>query len=620
MDMDSTLVITIVYFVGIIFVIISAVRFFNDPPMEPYDIEIKNILHSEPAIEPVIPKYVTERTRYYLYLGAFICITLALYFFVSLIFPLVVAKMFGGDLQFGYSVALVIGTLAFINFSKKLPFVYETLKNWKNDLHKRARIPDNALYVFDCLNKNEANKSTEAFKRILGEILDSKINGQPRTDIEKDDFYFEKNRIERKWARLTYLIHCLDKWENEKQFSRHLKTESLRWLALNAYYKDTLFPAMVKFKNAELDETAKELLKNTVSATLIKVYWLITLLLFMANRSTEDPCVHLKSIGWVVSTNSYFKFSYRHIFFTGSIVFCAILLGAALGSWINFLLKDVLPDTYSISPDDVRQWSIYGSLMFITPLFVTLSLKRFLTMHNMWAIRRPEDPVETFLQRPWEVYFPVSIISYATTVLILGTFVSFFGDREPLEVFNRLSVYCILSFISSMFVCYLIDTPSPGWEKDPKYYIKSLPVGMLLGILNVILLTYAALLFSDLNNFDIRQLTDETKGKLVVQCITVFIIGIVIYMTSKVGSKHYERRDSTEQRSTDGWWTVTIDNFHKRVQANRYSAKNYEILADEELQAVADVGDKVQMTNVKENLFVEVKEVVDDKIRVAITA
>ena len=47
---------------------------------------------------------------------------------------------------------------------------------------------------------------------------------------------------------------------------------------------------------------------------------------------------------------------------------------------------------------------------------------------------------------------------------------------------------------------------------------------------------------------------------------------------------------------------------------------NTEILADEELQAIADNGDRIQMTNIKESIEGIVESVFDDKVRVTISA
>lgn len=618
--MNETTITSLIYLAGTIFVSMAAIRFFNDPPFEPEEREVKDILHADPKIDPVLPKYVTERTRYHIYLSTFVFFTLLLYFFISLIFPSLITSLLGFDIKVSVTVALVLGTLAFMSFSKKLPFVAETLTTWKKDFHKRAKIPDKAMYVFDSLRFSEVNKATEAFRSNLKEILEPDQQGKVRADIDADYFLFDKDRLERKWARLVYLIHATDKWGTQSQFTRHLKTESLRWLQLRCYYQDKLLPMMVRYKQSDLDEATKSELKEKIDATLVKLYWLITLLLFMANKAAEDPCVHLKGIGWIVTPDKYFKFSYRHVIFTGTIVLVAILLGAASGAGINFYLQDILPDKYAVSPKKIWQWVIYGTPMFVLPLVITLSLKRFLTMHDAWPVRRPEDRKETFAKRPWEIYVAVSFAAYVATFTLLASMAVFAGNKIDKAV-EMLSVYCGLAFITAMFICYLIDSPSPGWERNWKYYIVSIPAAIVQGSLNVLLVAFAIVLFNEQQTFNVFELADETKGRLIVHCVTAFVIGIAMYMTSRMGSKQYERREGSKERSTQGWETIVLDTIQKRVEVTQSADNQFEIIADDELQAVADVGDLIHfLQNNEVSRTGSVEAVAANRIRVAVTA
>jgi hypothetical protein len=87
----------VVYLVGTFFVIIFAARFFNNPKYIPDDEHIRDVLDQDPKMVPALPKYVTEKTRYHIYLGSFIFITVVLYYFISLIFPLLISDMLGRE-------------------------------------------------------------------------------------------------------------------------------------------------------------------------------------------------------------------------------------------------------------------------------------------------------------------------------------------------------------------------------------------------------------------------------------------------------------------------------------------------------------------------------------------
>jgi hypothetical protein len=235
--MDTTIA-SITYITGTFFVSLFAARFFNNTPYGPEDDYAKNALSADPKLEPALPKYVTEKSRYNIYLSTFIFFTIILYYFVSLIFPVLIFNLLKIDFQTNHSIALVIGTLAFINLSTKIPYIKNTLTEWKYDLHKRAKIPDKAMYVFDSLRFSEINRSSTQFIIILNKLLNKESIGKERSDIDESYFFFDKDRIERKWSRLAYLMYSVENWSNSQPFEGRLKNESLRWLALKSYYHD----------------------------------------------------------------------------------------------------------------------------------------------------------------------------------------------------------------------------------------------------------------------------------------------------------------------------------------------------------------------------------------------
>ncbi|MEJ2691792.1 MAG: hypothetical protein P8166_01765, partial [Candidatus Thiodiazotropha sp.] len=411
----DTMITSLVYLAGTIFVVMFAVRFFNNKPAdrsyEPMEASVKVALSRDPRLEPVLPKYLTEKSRFNIYQGAFVLFTVVLYYLLSLIFPTLISNFLGKDIAVSYQVALVLGTLAFINLSPKIPYIKETLKGWKDDLHTRADIPDRAVSVFSILRYNELNKSSVEFKTLSSEILGEEDANPKRQDIDKSYFSCRKERIERKWARLVYLMHAIEGWSKQQQFKRYLKSESLKWLALHAYYRDNLIPKMEHYREGDLIEDAVAETSKEIDTVLIKIYWLVTLLLFMANKVAEDPCVHLKRIGWIVSPERYFMFSSKQIIFTGSLVFVSILLGAGLGSIVLMKIAEIDSTSYTIKPDMIFYWLLYGIPMYVVPLTVTLFIKRYMSINDKWAVRRPEDPRESFANRPWDTYFTVSLCS-----------------------------------------------------------------------------------------------------------------------------------------------------------------------------------------------------------------
>ena len=587
----------IVYLIGSFFVITFALRFFNSPPgFKPTENGVADILKLDPELVPALPKYLTDRTRYSLYSWLFVGITLAMYFFVSFLFPYVVAGYWGEAVTVSATAAIVLGTLLFIGLSPKLPFIKNMLEDYKQDLYKKAQIPDKGMKVFRSLMFGELDKNSDEFKRVLNVMLSDKCKHDVNSSLDETYYDFNKGTIERNWARLIYLVFCVETWSDEEPFKRHIDSGSLCWLELKSMCTEKLLSDMIDYKNGGVlsDDDKDDLLKR-LEHTLIRIYWLITLLLFMSNKGGENPDNYLKEIGWVINPDKYFKFSMRHVFFTGTIVVAAILLGAACSWFTLYMIKSTgtLDTIAAINSKELLNWVVYGVPMFIVPLFSTLMIKRFLSMNDTWRVRRPEDEKEKFSKRPWEIYAPVAFISYLFTVAVLVTIASFLELPEGKgmgDVVSSLFMYCILSAVTSFYVCYLIDSPCKDWEKDYRYYLKSFFPAVLQGGINMMIITFSFVYFTKHQTFDFDLMTDLEKGKLIAYNVTSFILGVAMHFTSRVGSKYYDRRELNRVVSEGGWWTITVATVTRRVKAVKESLNSLELIADNDLRAVVDVG------------------------------
>lgn len=593
--MNELTQLSLIYITGIFFVVVFALRFFNDPAYRPDDKDAAEIL------EPALPRYMTERTRYHLYLFAFVIATLTLYFFVSLLFPMLVASLVGIEVKdpekVPYALAMVVGTLAFINVSPKIPWLKDTLSNWKVGLHKKAEIPEKAFRVFNSLKFSQLDRTSDIFATKLAKILNQ--DGVKREDIDEDYFSFPKDRLERKWARLVYLMFCLDEWAERDQFKRHINSTNLRWLPLRDHYQEELRPMMSKFHRGELADAEINAINQDVHQTLIRVYWLITLLLFMANKAAEDPCIHLKNIGWVIQTEYYFRFSSQAVLASGVIVFITILVGSLLGTVTTILLRDynILPGTSEIHISDLFTWVLYGIPMFVVPSMIVLITKRFLSMHEIWKVQRPEDQPLRFFARPWVTYVSLSWIAYFVTVVVLlmiASILSVIKDTSMTKSIMPIMGFSGVAFITAIYACYLIDSPRNSFEKNISFYFKKLPFAVMQGIVNTTVILFAFVYFFNEQSFDLTILSAAKIGRLVDYAVISFLIGTALHMSSRVKSTHYERREM--ERSSDNnelWHTICVDAVKKRVKVIQQSNELIELELERDLKTVADIGDKV---------------------------
>jgi len=600
----------LVYLVGSFFVVIFALTFFNTHPggFEPEDKGVKEILKIEPELQPALPKYVTERTRYHIYSWIFVGLTLTMYFFVSFIFPYVVANYTGTkSIALPTTGVIVVGTLMFIGLSPKLPFIKDLLESYKQNLYKKAQIPDKGMAVFRHLMYGELDQKSERFRENLSVLLSDECTHNIKDSLNEDYFSFGKDTIERRWARLIYLVYCLENWSKEDPFKRHIDSGALCWLQIKSLCVEKILPEMVKYKTGNiLTDDEKEQLRNRLYQTSIKVYWLVTLLLFMSNKGGEIPDIHLKKIGWIINPDSYFKFSMNQVVFTGTVVLFSIILGATIGGIFLYLanVNGLLAGAENIDSKELFRWVVFGIPMFVLPLLSTLAIKRFLSMHNIWEVYRPEKPKIVFSQRPWDIYLPVAVAGYLVTLAVLmaiAAFVDLPGDRTLKDAITPLAMYSLIAAMTSLYVSYLLDTPTPGWEKDYKFYLKNIFPAILQGCANVIIITFCVVYFSESKTFDLTALNDHEQSRLLVYSITAFLIGISMHMTSRIRTKHYDRREIKRVGDSSNWLTVTMGGICRRIVAKKESANSIEVIADNQLQAVADIGDEVQFSHTNEN-------------------
>jgi hypothetical protein len=620
MDAPITL---FIYITGTFFVVLFADRFFNNNSYEPDDADVKNALALDPRLDPALPKHLTEKTRYNVYLSIFIVYTLILYYFVSLLFPVLVLKQFNIDFATNYSIAFVAGTLAFITLSTKIPHIKQILTEWKDDLHKRAQIPDRGMNVFRYLRKSTIKKSTPHFDNNLKTILHKDQDNKQRRDIDESFFDEPKNSLEGKWSRVVYLMYTIDNWSTNKQFKRHLETESLKWIKLEQRYRNTLIPIMERYSEGTLHEEELENTKKAIDMFFIKISWLSTLLLFMANKAGEDPCIHLKRAGWIVENNAYFEFSSKHIILAGLAIFISILAGAAISSVTLLKIANTTTTLFSITPKMVSHWLIYGVTMFVTPLAVTMFLKRCLSMNGVWETMHAESPKKPFSERQWDIYFFASATSYVTTFAVLAgvySLLTLAGERASPDAISKIASYSFLAVVTSGYLCHLLDTPISGLIRSRKYFLYIPFCALTQGLLNVAIIIFMFLMHS-INSFDLSILTPDKVGKLIIYSTIGFTIGITINLTTRFVFNPRERRNSESARSADGWLTISINSIKKRAKIMSQSINHFEIDANDELKDLADVGDPIGIYD--ENTLVrtgKVEAINDESIRILIPA
>lgn len=599
------------YLIGIFFVIYFATRYFNQPLKEleqDFPGEVKQVP------EPALPCYMTECARYRLFLSFFVFCTLLFYLFISLAMPQLVEIWYPDINKPTVVFCVVLGTLAFINLSKKIPWLKDTMDDFREDLQKRAKIPERAFQVFQCLQRSELNTDSDEFKKRWREILDEQEGG--RKDLEENYFNFNKRTLERRWARLTYLIYTLEIWSKTEQFRRNINKPELHWLEIRENYREDFRPRFeelrdkskkleqVRKQNRNTDEIQEihqfisqesEKLSEIVDDTLTKVYWLVTLLLFMSNRSIEDPRVHLKNIGWIVDTDNYFEVSKNSVVILGITIFISILVGAVLGSLLAMAVSKfgIMIDV-DVKSSDIMRWLFFGIPMYILPTLVTLTAKRHLSVHEIWPVMHPNQAPPSFSKRPLFIYILVAGISYLVTVVFLVLiymFMSIIVDTMQGRIIDIFG-FSFLAFVTALYISYLIDSPVKDKPQNMRIYYNKLPGAIIFGLVNVGIIAFFFSLYYNKGEFDFWKMPDFQQGRLFVYSVIGLLIGCSIYMSTQTKNILYERR--TDKRRSEGEWiTLRLGSVSRRVNILATTAGVYRIAITREIKMLVNNRDQI---------------------------
>jgi uncharacterized membrane protein len=94
-----------------------------------------------------------------------------------------------------------------------------------------------------------------------------------------------------------------------------------------------------------------------------------------------------------------------------------------------------------------------------------------------------------------------------------------------------------------------------------------------------------------------------------------------MYLASRIGTKYYERRENEIIHNTEGWWTISIGSIFKRVEAMKLPDNYMDIIADDELKNIVNIGDTIDFYNKdKVAMTGNIKEINDDFIRISLPA
>ena len=150
---------------GFLIVLMFSVSYFNEPKYSFLDEDEGDQNDEDRILEPALPRQMTNRYQYNLYLFIFILFAELLFIIMAKLLPQFLDE---GDKKSGEYYTLV-SALIIIGCLPYLPFVKDLLSKAKDFLHERAKIPNEGRSVYHLIKSRPISYNKVEINNILHE-------------------------------------------------------------------------------------------------------------------------------------------------------------------------------------------------------------------------------------------------------------------------------------------------------------------------------------------------------------------------------------------------------------------------------------------------------------------
>ena len=544
---------TIYFFVGAGIVLAFAVNYFNQPSYKFAD-EDKSATGDQEdlMLEPALPKYLTNRFEYNLYLFAYVLVTEVIYVLLVLFLPDLV-RYESGEISNALSPTrqnIVLAALIITGIAPNLPFVRQLLERSKFYLHDKAQIPRKGRDVYRQIKRYWPHYSQAEIANILKDeryVRNNKYNQEVRPDLVESDFKLGGWTLEGRWAKLSYLLSYVNRWSNTSPFRSYIGNRELQRSSIERAY-DELQGRMTQFKNGEVSEPDSARLNARVDATLHRTYRMISCLLYLAGKTDSAVDGYLDQLGYAASERNYFPIPWKNLVFVIAAIACSITIGGILALVITQL--NIVPLHVDIRTQNIFSWIGFAVPFLTVPVLWVLFIKRYLSSHSeAWPVVTENSRYKRLGDRPWQLYAIVALMAYLVGGLILfgTTVVVKLTHGEQLEnlsaMLRAVFVWSGVVFVTAAFAAYRLDS-APNLDRPKSVRLALRSVGALLqGVATTLSVYLASIHTFGQGELNVLQLPDPAQSKLAIYCLIAFFLGASLYAASGFG-KLRQRRNS----------------------------------------------------------------------------
>jgi hypothetical protein len=541
----------IYFFVGAGIVFAFAVNYFNQPSYKFAEEDKSAGADQEDLmLEPALPKYLTCRFEYTLYLFAYILVTELIYVMLVFFLPDLISSESGKTTSALSPTRqnIVLSALIITGMAPNLPYVRQLLERSKFYLHDKAQIPKKGREVYRQIKSYQPHYTRAEIANILKDerYLRGDQDEKMRPDLNESDFKIGAWTLEARWAKLSYLLSYVNRWSKISPFSTYIGNRELQQSSILQAY-DHLQKRMARFRNGELPESDTVRLNSRVDATLHRTYRLISCLLYLSGKTDSAVDQFLDQLGYIPSERRDFPIPWKNMTY----VIGAIVGSIIVGSLLVFLVAElqIVPLVVKISTKNIIRWTGFALPFISIPVLWVLFIKRYFSSHSeVWPVVTENLRFKKLADRPWHLYLVVAFSAYLIGGLVL------FATSIAVKILNGLpiqdlgrvlrsiSVWSFVVFITATFAAYRLDS-APNFDRPRTFRIGMRGLGAFLQGLTTTLVIYLAFTHTFAEG-ELNPLTlpEPDKGKLGVYCLIGFFLGASLYLSFGFGKLRQRRK------------------------------------------------------------------------------
>lgn len=545
-----------------------AMQAFNKPPYEYKNTYNRDVAHSYiKSLEPSLPKYMTEKSKYNFFLFLFVFISIALYALLGALIDSKVAVLFGlaeKPAASYFASALIIIGISSVDSNKYAWVKFLLIDSVRKWLHGYANTPKKGRELFNVLCDSPIDYESEVAKKYIHGLLNKNPLGKDdRKDVTLADFKAGgEATIERMWARLSYCIWVVEYSNSKDIYKGHLNEESLGWPGINSDYNQ-MIARILKEKGKELTEDEQVALDEDLTELMGRAFRLISCLLLMVCRSDEDPISWLIQYGFDVKAEERYFISSKEVVIVVSSVFASIFL---LPIIISVAYALIYSKSIDVTFTEIFVFIASGISILVVPILVVMIMKRVLCPNGTWPLHKDGK-----VDRKYFIYFVVSLMSWMISTALMMLLMVFLESIEYQNInedtsYISMMLYSLISALTAYFVAYRIDIPRIIFKSRVRRLLWRVKGGVMQGLATA-LLTWVCLMIDMYGGVMVppSDIADFEKSRLLIYTAMAFTTGFIIFVSIFFTKHLYEKRKDI-RRMTNETSEALIDGVNHKIK------------------------------------------------------